>query len=292
MPIDRAWRGIGMACAVLLAIGRGPVAQARAGGNTPPMPSPGTPTLGAHTVLATSLTADDVGVLPALGSIQSGAVPMLGKAIALPSGSWRVVATQKSTFDGYPPGASVTLVRASDGALTGALQIAGNAVQRPSHTGWPLNPVCAVAQRSPSEPRVLAAEAGTSVAGGPQDCLVLTSEPTASWRMANAPTAMQALARAIASLKLQTPPLMGLIAFGQTSRTSRLTEQLWLAAPTPEHLPPPGGQGWTATQVAATPPLAAWRRRLLSWAKAWRPVVRQSLSAARVDVSAHVAQIQ
>jgi hypothetical protein len=139
---------------------------------------------------------------------------------------------------------------------------------------------------------VLAAEAGTSVAGGPQDCLVLTSEPSASWGLASAAPAMQALARAIASLKLQTPPLMGLIAFGQTSRSSRLTEQLWLAAPTPEHLPAAGGEGWTAGQVAATPALAAWRRRLLSWARGWRPVVRRSLSAARVDVPAHVAQIQ
>jgi hypothetical protein len=208
-----------MACTVLLVGGGSPVAEARPGGDTKPMPTPGAPT-----VLATSLTADDVGALPALGSIQSSAVPMLGKAIPLPSGDWRVVATQKSTFDGYPPGASVTLVRASGGALTGALQIAGNAVQRPSHTGWPLNPVCAVAQRSPPEPRVLAAEAGTSVAGGPQDCLVLTSEPSASWGLASAAPAMQALARAIASLKLQTPPLMGLIAFGQTSRSSRLTE--------------------------------------------------------------------
>jgi hypothetical protein len=121
MPIDRAWRCIGMACTVLLVGGGSPVAEARPGGDTKPMPTPGAPT-----VLATSLTADDVGALPALGSIQSSAVPMLGKAIPLPSGDWRVVATQKSTFDGYPPGASVTLVRASGGALTGALQIAGN----------------------------------------------------------------------------------------------------------------------------------------------------------------------
>jgi hypothetical protein len=259
----------------------------------PPAPAAGAT---AARVEAADLTDGDVGVMPPLGEFYAGAVPMLGKAVPLPSGRWQVVAQQRSTFPGYPPGARVTLLRAEGSVLTGVLDIAGDAVGRPSPIGWPLNPICEGALRVGTDPAVLGGDARSATAGGAQDCVLVSFQASVLWRAPGASAALQALSRSLAQLGVVPPATLVAVAIGQTDARWRLTQLLWLnpdlAGIPPDPEPRPDHSAWTADVVDQDVARRAYVARLLAWAEGWRAVVRQALTDPAVTVLPSVAEIR
>ena len=247
-------------------------------------------------VTAAGLTAADIGTLPPLGGFYAGSVPMLGKAVPLPSGRWQVVAQQKSTFPGYPPGARVTLLRAEGGVMTGVLEVAGNAVGRPSAIGWPVNPICATARRVGSDPALLGGDARVASAGGDQDCVLVNFQASVFWRSPTAPAPLQALVRSLARLGVAPPETLVMVAIGQTDAHWRLTEQLWLnpdlAGIAPDAEPRAEHSSWDADRLDQDGDRRAYVLRLLGWADGWRGVLRQALTDPAVAATPSVAEIR
>ena len=133
---------------------------------------------------------------PGINQSFAGSVPMFGRNVPLPPGSWTVIAARSITGRGVGIlWGGIALMQRDTSGLRGVIEIGGTV--RPLTNGRPIAFACASSD-------VLWNDIRQSVPQGPQDCTLITFDRPALWRERNNGLGYQVI-KQLDALGLQPP---------------------------------------------------------------------------------------
>jgi hypothetical protein len=254
------------ACALAYAVALGGCAA----GNMPPGRTVGTIPQSPMAV-ATSV---NVAGIPAVSQSFTGSMPVFGRNVPLPPGSWTVIANRTmSVRNAGTVAATIGLAQAEGGRLKAVYDVTVNARAMP--TGMPLGPACVMSD-------VLWSNVVTAVPNGSQDCAAVVFLRPALWRENPQQSGFQNM-RGLDQLGLVAPNIMVGLTIQERSRAwimdALLMENPDLSGITPDMSTQRAQSAWTAYNYQSDPAKVRFVDHLKAEAQALRLRLREQVDA-------------
>jgi hypothetical protein len=193
-------------------------------------------------------TGVNVAGIPAISQSFSGSMPVFGRNVPLPPGSWTVIANRAmSVRNAGTVAATIGLAQAEGGRLKAMYDVTLNARALP--TGMPLGPACVLSD-------VLWSNVVTAVPNGPQDCAAVVFLRPVLWRE-NAQVPQFQSMHGLDQLGLVAPNIMVGLTIQERSRAwimdALLMENPDLSGITPDMSTQRAQSAWTAYNYQSDP---------------------------------------